>query len=243
MKEKPTKIVAEDRAALGGILIESLESHNFIVELAEEKALKVFSGKRPKVKFIDAGTCEIGGSRLAEKMNKEEDKQIPILFMTAKSRAEQTMDECKVVGRDNLRTSLNLEELILRIESLLLHRRAIEKESLEHQRAQILPVRTGSKTVLLNTSKIRYVIASGYYAEVYTKKRKHVIRESLSNLLEVLDEKKFFRCHRSAIINVNCVKEVVHSGFSEVDVRMKGGKLVRISKSQKKDFFQIIGMK
>lgn len=31
-------------------------------------------------------------------------------------------------------------------------------------------IRQGVKTTLLNISKIRYILASGYYAEIFTKK-------------------------------------------------------------------------
>lgn len=104
-----------------------------------------------------------------------------------------------------------------------------------------LAVRQGNKTVLLEKSKIEYILASGYYAEIYKKDKKYITRESLNNLIEILDPEIFFRVHRSAIINVNFVQEIIHSGFSEIDVRMKDNRLVRISKSQKRKFLSKIG--
>lgn len=105
-----------------------------------------------------------------------------------------------------------------------------------------LPVRQGNKTVLLTPNEISYICASGYYAEIYTENSKYLLRESLNNLEEFFKDYAFFRIHRSAIINLNHIKEIVHSDFSEVDVKMKDNKLLRISKSNKKELFDKLGI-
>lgn len=105
----------------------------------------------------------------------------------------------------------------------------------------LLPIRQGNKTTLLEVNKIRYVIASGYYAEIFTKDKKHVLRESLGNLMELFDEESFFRISRSAIVNLKYVQEIIHSNYSEIDVKMKDNKIMRVSKPNKKDFLSKIG--
>ncbi|MFD2518301.1 LytR/AlgR family response regulator transcription factor [Salinimicrobium flavum] len=105
-----------------------------------------------------------------------------------------------------------------------------------------IPVKQGNKTALINPADILYILASGYYAEIYTDNKKHVLRESLGNLISILDSELFFRIHRSAIVNVNYVKELVHSEYSEVDVRMTDDKLLHISKSNKKEFLEKLGI-
>lgn len=105
-----------------------------------------------------------------------------------------------------------------------------------------IPVKQGNKTLLLDPGNIFYITASGYYAEIYTNNKKFVLRETLNNLEGILDNDIFFRIHRSSIINMNHIKEIVHSGFSEIDVRMTDEKLLRISKSNKKQFMDKIGI-
>lgn len=105
-----------------------------------------------------------------------------------------------------------------------------------------IPVKQGNKTTLINPADILYILASGYYSEIYTASKKFVLRESLSNLMAIIDSGIFFRIHRSAIINVNYVKELVHSEYSEVDVRMTDDKLLHISKSNKKEFLEKLGI-
>ena len=105
-----------------------------------------------------------------------------------------------------------------------------------------IPVKQGNKTILLDPSEISYIIASGCYAEIFTDNKKFVLRESLNNLEEMLDENIFFRIHRSTILNLNHVKEIVHSDYSEIDARMTDDKLLHISKSNKKQFLEKIGL-
>lgn len=105
-----------------------------------------------------------------------------------------------------------------------------------------IPVKQGNKTALVDPAEILYILASGYYAEIYTENKKYVLRESLSNLEEVLDKNIFVRVHRSTILNLNYVKEIVHSEYSEIDAKMKDGKLLHISKSHKKEFTKKIGI-
>ncbi len=105
-----------------------------------------------------------------------------------------------------------------------------------------IPVKQGNKTILLEPASIFYIIASGYYAEIFTAGKKYVLRESLNNLEEILDPDKFLRIHRSTIVNINHVKEIVHSEFSEIDAKMTDEKLLHISKSNKKQFLEKIGI-
>lgn len=116
------------------------------------------------------------------------------------------------------------------------------KETREVRPKFKLPVKQGNKTALLDPSEIMYIISSGYYAEIYTDNKKHVLRESLNHLMELLGSKRFHRIHRSAIVNLDYVKEIVHSEYSEVDVRMKDNKLLHISKSHKKGFLKKLGI-
>lgn len=105
-----------------------------------------------------------------------------------------------------------------------------------------LPIKQGNKTVLIDPADIMYITASGYYAEIFLENKKYVLRESLNNLCETLDSNKFVRIHRSSIVNLQHVKEIVHSEFSEIDARMADNSLLHISKSYKKDFLEKVGI-
>ena len=105
-----------------------------------------------------------------------------------------------------------------------------------------IPIKQGNKTALVDPKEIMYIQASGYYAEIFVNSKKYVLRESLNNLEEILDNNLFIRIHRSTIINLNFVDEIIHSEYSEIDAKMTDGKLLHISKSHKKEFLEKIGI-
>lgn len=99
-----------------------------------------------------------------------------------------------------------------------------------------ISVKHGNKTILVDTEQINYILASGVYAEMFTEKGKYVHRESLNNLEQQLNPQLFFRVHRSAIINLKSIKELVHGEYSTVEVRMNDNTLIGVSRNQKKAF-------
>ncbi len=105
-----------------------------------------------------------------------------------------------------------------------------------------LAIKSNGKISFIEKDKIKYIQASGYYAEIYTENKKHLLRESLNSLLEQLKFNKFIRIHRSTIINTSLIKEVLYSNYGEIDVKMEDEKLFRISKTHKKDFQKRMGI-
>ena len=107
---------------------------------------------------------------------------------------------------------------------------------------QKLTIKIGNKVLFINTGFIKYIVASGYYAEIHTDKKEYLMRESLSNLILRLNPSLFIRIHRSTIINLEFVQELVHSDYNEIDLKMQDGKLFRVSKSYKKSLYKKLGM-
>lgn len=105
-----------------------------------------------------------------------------------------------------------------------------------------LAIKLGNKINFINTNEIKYISASGYYAEIHTEEKKHLLRVSLSSLIEALDAELFIRIHRSTIINLSYLSGLIYSSYGEIDVKMKDEQLFRISKSYKKDFLSKMGV-
>ena len=105
-----------------------------------------------------------------------------------------------------------------------------------------IPIKLGNKISFIDVNDITYITASGYYAEIHVESKKHLLRESLTNLINGLDEQCFIRIHRSTIINLKYIQEVISSSYGEMDVKMKNGQLFRISKAHKKEFVKRIGI-
>lgn len=109
----------------------------------------------------------------------------------------------------------------------------------QKQKPTPLTLKHGSKISLVQPQDIRYVAASGYYIEVYIGDNKKILlRESMTNMLELLSAPQFFRVHRSTIINLDFLAEVQYTGSGDVVVKMKDARTFRVSKSYKEDLFK-----
>lgn len=113
-------LLAEDEASLGMIIKESLESRDFTVFHAEngEKALEIYKKENLDILVLDVMMPKKDGFTLAKEIRLE-NKRIPIIFLTAKSQTNDVLEGFKHGGNDYLKKPFSMEELIVRIKSLL----------------------------------------------------------------------------------------------------------------------------
>lgn len=113
-------VLAEDEPNLGMIVKESLETRGFEVFLAEngEEAYKLYEKEAPEVLVLDVMMPKKDGFTLAKEI-RSQNKHIPILFLTAKSQTKDVLEGFEQGGNDYLKKPFSMEELIVRIHSLL----------------------------------------------------------------------------------------------------------------------------
>jgi two-component system LytT family response regulator len=90
-----------------------------------------------------------------------------------------------------------------------------------------IAVRTGGRVVPVRVEEIDWIEAADYCVKLHVQDRVHVIRESLNALESRLDPRRFFRIHRSAIVNLDRVLEL-----SDVVVLRSGARL-KLSRSRR----------
>jgi len=113
-------LLAEDEASLGMIVKESLETRNFSVFHAEngEEALQMYQTEKPDILVLDVMMPKKDGFTLAKEI-RQENKLIPIIFLTAKSQTQDVVEGFNHGGNDYLKKPFSMEELIVRIKALL----------------------------------------------------------------------------------------------------------------------------
>jgi DNA-binding response OmpR family regulator len=113
-------LLAEDETSLGLIIKESLESRNFEVVYCEngEIAHKKYLESNPEILVLDVMMPIMDGFTLAKEIRKK-DKNIPIIFLTAKSQTQDVVDGFEIGCNDYIKKPFSMEELIVRIKSLL----------------------------------------------------------------------------------------------------------------------------
>jgi two-component system LytT family response regulator len=106
----------------------------------------------------------------------------------------------------------------------------------------IIPVKNAGKIQFIETNDIHFVEASGYYIEINLAEKKHLLRQSMSRIMDRLDKEKFIRIHRSVIVNLHYMHEIIRSANKEYAIKMKNGKIFKVSKSYKKDLFEKLNL-
>jgi DNA-binding LytR/AlgR family response regulator len=64
------------------------------------------------------------------------------------------------------------------------------------------------RILFIPVSEIRWIGAEENYVRICTDKETHLLRETMTGLEQKLDPRMFLRVHRSAIVNLQFVKEV-----------------------------------
>jgi len=234
-------------------LIKQTDELDLIAEFSSgKKAVSEINALKPDLVFLDINMPDINGFGVLQKIDL---KQKPIIvFVTAHdefalkafdhsafdyllkpfkdNRFYQTIDRIKKLSKSERESVFEKKYALLQ--------EFYSKESSISENS--IAVKLGNVTKLIKKAEIQYIVADGYYVEVFTNGKKFLLRESLSNLINRLSEMVFCRIHRSYIVNINEIEEIVHSQFSEIDVRMKNGKLLRVSKSKKNQLYKALGI-
>jgi two-component system LytT family response regulator len=93
----------------------------------------------------------------------------------------------------------------------------------ERKYPERLIVKSSGRVFFVRTEEIDWVEASGNYVKIHTKSEAHLLRESMKNMEAKLDPKTFVRIHRSAIVNIDRIKELEPWFHGEYIVIMRDG--------------------
>ena len=96
-----------------------------------------------------------------------------------------------------------------------------------------LSFKDGTKVIVLHADEVDYIDAAGDYMCVHAAGKTHIIRETMKALEARLDPSRFQRIHRSAIVNVNKVRELHPHSNSEYFLILENGQELKLSRSYK----------
>jgi len=102
-------------------------------------------------------------------------------------------------------------------------------------------VKSGGKLFFLRTDEIDWIEAAGNYAKVHVGGDSHLLRETMISLEAKLDPDKFFRIHRSRIVNLERVKEMQPWFNGEYVVILKNGVKLTLSRGYREKLQERLG--
>ena len=118
--EKRNILLVEDDFNLGIVVQDFLSLEGYTVHLCRDgkEGLQKFNKNNYDVCLLDVMLPEKDGYEIAEDIRKV-DKEIPIIFLTAKSNPEDKVKGFKAGGDDYITKPFNREEFLLRIKAIL----------------------------------------------------------------------------------------------------------------------------
>ena len=87
---------------------------------------------------------------------------------------------------------------------------------------------------------IDWIESADYYSRLHVGESKHLIRESMSSLEEQLDPRHFVRIHRTAIVNVERVRELRLDYANRHVVVLAGGTRLPLSRTRKETLERVM---
>lgn len=195
-------------------------------------AVETIERERPDLVFLDVQMPGMDGFEVIENLDRD---HVPaVVFVTAHDahaiRAfeihaldfllkpfDQTRFE-KALERARAQLSRDKSSTIdSRLVSLL------EELRDERKYPERLIVKSSGRVFFVRAEDIDWVEASGNYVKIHTKGEAHLLRESMKNMEAKLDPKTFVRIHRSAIVNIDRIKELEPWFHGEYVVIMRDG--------------------
>jgi two-component system, LytTR family, response regulator len=250
MREIRALIVDDEPLARRGIR-QLLEREADVLVVGEARdgreALRALRMLEPSLVFLDVQMPELDGFGVVRAHGVE--RMPPIIFVTAfdefavrafdahaidylvKPLRESRFAEAVERVRDRMRTAKAVD-LSRRLTALLATTdRPAMGASPKRQARIIVPVSSGD--LVLDAAEIDWIEADDYYAAIYARGRRHLIRESLSSFEGRLDPVGFVRVHRSAIVNLDRVREVRVEPSGESQLVLRDGTRVPVSRRRR----------
>jgi two-component system LytT family response regulator len=202
------------------------------------EAIEAIKSLSPQLLFLDVRMPGMGGLELIDKLTADDGIAMPhIIFTTAYDHYALRAFELRAV--DYLLKPFTPERLHSAVQrasdqisiaaktSCRPQTRAVNRDSYT---ARIV-FKSRGRILFLPVTDIRWIGAEENYVRICTEKETHLLRETMTGIEQKLDPQMFLRVHRSAIVNLQFVKEVRTESQGDFVVYLVNGQRLSMSRS------------
>ena len=192
--------------------------------------------------FLDINLGDVSGMVLASAI-REYQKNVAIIFVTAYQ--EHAVKAFELGAVDYILKPFDLERIKKTIHRLQEQGYfADDSEEKEEKREELnkLAVNAGDKIKLLDFSDIIYVEYNQRNSLIHTSDEIYTENYTMTALSERLEKKNFFRIHKSYLVNLDYLEELIPGIGNGYVIRLKHcpDELLPVSRSQMKHLKQLI---
>jgi two-component system LytT family response regulator len=196
-------------------------------------AVELVNTHKPELVFLDINMPVLNGFDFLDEFT---DRNFMVVFVTAHE--EFGIKAVKAGAADYILKPVNIKELKQTVKKILSVRKNVIKDSTAVNDDKIvIPASQGFDVI--TADDIVRLEAEGCYTKVIFKEGKSkIVSRTLKDFEDTLPEGKFFRIHKSHLINLKYVK--VYSKIGGSFVTMMDGTKVEISRRRAPEFIQKI---
>ena len=208
------------------------------------EGLRAIQKHQPQLIFLDIQMPKINGFEMLELV----EQPIGVIFTTAFD--EFALKAFEVKALDYLLKPVDPERLKETIQKVQLPEEefATKLNPLPAQKEKVLQagdkifIKDGEKCWCIDIAEVRMIESDGNYVKVYFDRFRPLILRSLNSLEDRLDPKLFFRANRKFIINLNWISGIENWFNGGLQVSLKDGEKVEISRRQAIRFKELMSL-
>lgn len=91
-------------------------------------------------------------------------------------------------------------------------------------------VRSRNRIVVIDWADVEWIEAADNYVKLHVGKTEYLLRKTLTALEKALDNQQFARVHRSSMVQIDCITELIPESHGDFTLRLRGGGEVTLSR-------------
>lgn len=206
------------------------------------EVLKYIQQNEVDVIFLDINIPSLNGVILAQNISKFS-KKPDIVFITAYK--EYAVEAFEIEAFDYLLKPYHEERIISMLKKLeLKHSKENYLEKTKNNIENKINLHENEKIIVVSLDNIYYCEAKDRVTHVFTKDGEYTANMSITEFYEGLPKDKFFKSHRSYIVNIIKIKEIIPWFNNTYNLKLEdiGGE-IPVSRSNIKVFKEIMNIK
>jgi len=227
--------IVEDELVIARTIVSTLDELGYAhcgPAINYTEAMEMLDNNKPDLLLLD---IQLSGKKdgidVAQKIN--ELYQVPFIFLTANSDAETIDRAKKVKPHAYIVKPFTKEELFAAIEIAFSNftgnrSQAKSEQAVSYHIKDYMFVRDGYVFRKIFFNELLYLESDANYIVLHLKSQKKVmVRSTLNDFIEQIDQKIFVRIHRSYSVNINMIDDIFPTEISVAGIKIPIGKSFR----------------
>jgi len=234
-REMPAfRVLTVDDDAAARKCLRELLSLDAECELAGEcsnGAEAIYAAGRADIMVVEVELSDMDGFELVRRVS----GMVPLVIFTARH-AEYAARAFEAHGFDYLIKPLaeaRFHDSLSRAKAQIMRDRTTSRGARLFQTPRRIAIRKSGRVIFVMIEEIDWIEAADNYVSLHCGGETHILRETIREMEERLDPARFVRVHRSAIVNMDRIKELQPWFRGDYRVILQDGTVLTLTKNHR----------